>query len=1131
VTSQKDQIQALIAEIDGVLQKTTARLPWVMSGEVAQQRQVLEHVRNYLVSSLRRLAIQDTGAAPGSHPDLQAHDIYYQSPSGAISLADSPLPYPGGSMPGEGLAAQQILQTLMQDMTYLRANLMQPLQADLEAMRQQREMLLQDIRQLEMQRQVPGVPALQGNQPQMITEFMQGLVARLQETLPQQIAQKLQASGMQGVAGQPLSSDPGGTLVEARSTGLDPSNADPLVVKLDSTLKVVFESLERNVQAYQESLMQGLERMHGLGQQGEAMFSALVNHLALQLGREASSYLQPENVSQGAIAGSALDAGVYSALPNHPTPPSPSAPNLTPDVSLEQALADLQLPYPGIEIPPNFETSPPLSGSQADVEASTPEAGTTNIEDWLRSPQVSGSGQAEAPGSSQAEPFSPTSWELSEADMQDIDALLQLDAIAPDSPSGASAPASLTAEEDTADIDAALKLLEQLSSELKDDTRLPSLEEAEAEINRMLGSTTPGQEGSPSNYPGTSTDLPEDARDELDEFYEIFGGTEIDTPSAKESASAASSPVSSGEAETATAKQLETAIPTSTDGELQEGQAGELPIDPTLGWDLATDASLTSLEEAIANPQAVTFTQGDLLGELLPQSPGKPSEPEHPATDTVPEPPQQIQSAPPTELPPADVAGPQTAASADTIHSLTDLLPEHPSDEGSPASSVSPSSPVPPATDAETQALFERTLADQQPPIAPVASTPSPQPPAVDSLGEHYPAASPDEDLLPVTPAVDERSPAALWLDETTIDSLNADLSNLEQSSPTPSPAPRQPTPDPANLNLTQEAAIAPVEENYLSLEELAAALPPEPLPSASPPSPTAANAEVPFTLEGMDDLFGDLPPAPPGGTAQSATPTEQPLPFSLEGIGDLFADLPPAPTVSEVPPPVPPTAPSATNANSTQEATSGSLTQPQVSSPLADDPFQAFSLEGMDDLFGDLSSSTPATPPSREPGTSDFTLDSAGELFADVPPAPQAPAGEAPPPSPTDQRSEFSVERVGDVLMEMPTHNLVEPASPSASPEIVPEPTPPAPATFTLEQMGDLFVEVPITGSVPQPTTDVSGSATGDHPNPEGTAAPDMAPSDLNQAFESLLGTPPPAIDTTEKAGEGTQEQEKKKN
>jgi len=54
----------------------------------------------------------------------------------------------------------------------------------------------------------------------------------------------------------------------------------------------VFEALQANLESYQASLGQGLENMHGLSQQSEAMFVALVNHLAELLGREASSYVQ-----------------------------------------------------------------------------------------------------------------------------------------------------------------------------------------------------------------------------------------------------------------------------------------------------------------------------------------------------------------------------------------------------------------------------------------------------------------------------------------------------------------------------------------------------------------------------------------------------------------------------------------------------------------------------------------------------------------------------------------------------------------------------------------------------------------------------------------------------------------------
>ncbi|PSB55654.1 hypothetical protein C7B61_21140, partial [filamentous cyanobacterium CCP1] len=40
VTSETPQIQTLIHQIDEVLSRTSPRLPWVMSSDAAQQRQV-----------------------------------------------------------------------------------------------------------------------------------------------------------------------------------------------------------------------------------------------------------------------------------------------------------------------------------------------------------------------------------------------------------------------------------------------------------------------------------------------------------------------------------------------------------------------------------------------------------------------------------------------------------------------------------------------------------------------------------------------------------------------------------------------------------------------------------------------------------------------------------------------------------------------------------------------------------------------------------------------------------------------------------------------------------------------------------------------------------------------------------
>ena len=61
---------------------------------------------------------------------------------------------------------------------------------------------------------------------------------------------------------------------------------DFLLSSMDSSLQMAFTSMQKNVEVYQTTLHQGLDRMHNLGYQGEVLFSALINHLAQQMGRE-----------------------------------------------------------------------------------------------------------------------------------------------------------------------------------------------------------------------------------------------------------------------------------------------------------------------------------------------------------------------------------------------------------------------------------------------------------------------------------------------------------------------------------------------------------------------------------------------------------------------------------------------------------------------------------------------------------------------------------------------------------------------------------------------------------------------------------------------------------------------------
>ncbi|MBI4782764.1 MAG: hypothetical protein HY785_15790 [Oscillatoriophycideae cyanobacterium NC_groundwater_1537_Pr4_S-0.65um_50_18] len=281
--AQTDQIQALIQEIDEVLSKTSPRLPWVMSTDAMRQRQVLEQARGCLA----KLQIPADGAI--------------DSTAGLL---------PSGQPAAE--SAQQVLQAVLQEMTYLRVNMLQPMRSDVDLLRQQREALTQEIRQLEAQRQQYVLP--QQNNPQLLMEFLQSAMGQMQESLRGQVTQMVASLAVEGLAEPPLlhsaesphsenlaiaSLSPAQRLEQIQRVQ---TQSDQLLLKLDSTLQVIFESLQNNIQSYQESLEQGLSRMHGLGQQGEVMFSALVSRLAEQLGKEATVYLQSQAQSQSQVA-------------------------------------------------------------------------------------------------------------------------------------------------------------------------------------------------------------------------------------------------------------------------------------------------------------------------------------------------------------------------------------------------------------------------------------------------------------------------------------------------------------------------------------------------------------------------------------------------------------------------------------------------------------------------------------------------------------------------------------------------------------------------------------------------------------------------------------------------------------
>ena len=172
MNSQKYKIQALIAEIDEVLSKPAPRLPWTGSIDTVHQRQLLERVRAYLVSSDSKL----TAGRP--RPP--------KCPPATSSSAKSASACPRPS------AAEQIMLAVTGEISHLRSSLTGPLQEDIEALRQEQQALIQEIKLLEAKRQQQqSLAQQQANQQQIIAEFLQVLTTRLEATLTSDFSQIL----------------------------------------------------------------------------------------------------------------------------------------------------------------------------------------------------------------------------------------------------------------------------------------------------------------------------------------------------------------------------------------------------------------------------------------------------------------------------------------------------------------------------------------------------------------------------------------------------------------------------------------------------------------------------------------------------------------------------------------------------------------------------------------------------------------------------------------------------------------------------------------------------------------------------------------------------------------------------
>jgi hypothetical protein len=320
MTFHTDQIQAMIAEIDDVLNQSGGfGLGWLNSREIAQHRRVLELVRSNLVSLEQQLV---------------------------RAAAFEPKPKPSS----QEASGQELPQV----------------RSEIAALRQQRQALMQEIEQLQQQRQNYLSQQQQLTpQQQAIAQFWQALMGNLQETLTPQLLQTLShletefltdkspqtpSSGEATVTNITL---PSQWQEQAEQLRKQQARLDRLLKSLDSKLNLMFETLQLNIQKYRSSFSQGLEKMHSLSAESEAMLTEMIAQIEQELEPAATSS-QPSTTS---------------AIPATETTPASPSSQPAPSRFKQQDADDLPLPYAGFEWQPSTQLSSNVNRIETEEES------------------------------------------------------------------------------------------------------------------------------------------------------------------------------------------------------------------------------------------------------------------------------------------------------------------------------------------------------------------------------------------------------------------------------------------------------------------------------------------------------------------------------------------------------------------------------------------------------------------------------------------------------------------------------------------------------------------------------------------------------------------------------------------
>ncbi|NEO29070.1 MAG: hypothetical protein F6K36_01140 [Symploca sp. SIO3C6] len=375
MTSHQD-IESLITDIDRFLPRAGSRFPWSKPSDVVAGHRLLERLRSYLVSQLQSLE-----AAPQKPTVATSRDTVAQQSTPEV---------------------RQIVQAVTQEMSFLRAELIERLQVELDAFREQRDSLLREIQQLEQTKQQIEIQhQLQLSQQQINSEFSQALISRCSENLRQQLAQIFAnwEARLNNLHNTELISRENAPEIGLSSQFHENAysenifeklqqrqiDSDKLLATLDANQRAIFEALQQNLQSYQKSLSQGLENMYSLGSQGQMLLAELVSRLGQQLGREASTILSSSVQFPELLTPTKEIAGTQEILDISEKPSNLRVNQQLPAFPYAGAEMPLQLPQPVDPLLEELENAAndAIEQWEAQSEAITQENSSENLDsEW-----------------------------------------------------------------------------------------------------------------------------------------------------------------------------------------------------------------------------------------------------------------------------------------------------------------------------------------------------------------------------------------------------------------------------------------------------------------------------------------------------------------------------------------------------------------------------------------------------------------------------------------------------------------------------------------------------------------------------------------------------------------------------